>query len=928
MLAKFAKRIFGSANDRFIKGLRQQVEAMNALEPSLQALSDTDLAARTAAFRQQLADGAALDDLLVEAFATVREAARRTLGQRHFDVQLLGGIVLHKGMIAEMKTGEGKTLVATLAVYLNALQGKGVHVVTVNDYLARRDSEWMGQIYRFLGLTVGCIVHGLNDLQRREAYAADVTYGTNNEYGFDYLRDNMKRRLTDVVQREFNYAIVDEVDSILVDEARTPLIISGPASDSSDFYRQVDKIIPSLVPADYEKDEKARAVTLTDEGTHKLEELLRGAGLLKEGTLYDLVNINLLHHSQQGLRAHTLFQRDTDYIVKDDKVIIIDEFTGRMMEGRRYSDGLHQALEAKEGVTVQQENQTLASITFQNYFRLYPKLSGMTGTAMTEAQEFGDIYGLEVIEIPTNVPVARQDGDDEVYRSVEEKFAAIAQKIKECHARHQPVLVGTVSIEKSEMLSARLKQEKIPHHVLNARYHEQEAFIIAQAGAPGGVTIATNMAGRGTDIQLGGNVDMRVKQETEKLTDETEKRRATERIKAEVLANREIVLKAGGLFVIGTERHESRRIDNQLRGRSGRQGDPGGSLFFLSLQDDLMRIFGSERLEGVLTRLGLKDGEAITHPWVNKALEKAQQKVEARNYDIRKNLLRFDNVMNDQRKVVYEQRRDIMREEDVHDTVVDMRTEVIDEMVGRFIPKGAYAEQWDAGALHEESRRLLNLDLPVKDWVGEEGIADQEIQERITQAADKLMAERTALITPGIMRALEKEVVLVILDKQWKDHLLSLDHLRHGIGLRSYAQRDPLIEYKREAFDLFEAMLSEVRQEVTQVLTHVDFKPRDGAPPPSVPEPDPSKLRESREDPALVGADAPMASGVAQGGTGVPPFGAASDSRLVQSTVRNAPPAGIALDPKDPNTWGKVQRNAPCPCGSGKKFKHCHGTAG
>ena len=920
MLANIAKRIFGSANDRFVKGLRQQVAAINALEPQLKALGDEALAGRTAEFRKRLAEGAELDSLLVEAFATVREAARRTLGQRHFDVQLMGGMVLHKGMIAEMKTGEGKTLVATLAVYLNALEGKGVHVVTVNDYLARRDSEWMGQVYRFLGLTVGCIVHGLNDQQRREAYAADVTYGTNNEYGFDYLRDNMKRRLSDVVQREFNYAIVDEVDSILVDEARTPLIISGPASDSSELYRRVDRLIPKLGAGDFEKDEKARAVTFTDEGTQKIEALLAEVGLLKEGSLYDLPNINLLHHSQQALRAHQLFQRDTDYIVKDDKVIIIDEFTGRMMEGRRYSDGLHQALEAKEGVTVQQENQTLASITFQNYFRLYPKLAGMTGTAMTEAQEFADIYSLEVVEMPTNVPVARQDGDDEVYRSVEDKFDAIVKKIKECHAKRQPVLVGTVSIEKSELLSARLKKDRIPHQVLNARYHEQEAFIIAQAGAPGGVTIATNMAGRGTDIQLGGNIDMRVRQETAELTDETEKRRATERIKAEVAANREIVLKAGGLFVIGTERHESRRIDNQLRGRSGRQGDPGGSLFYLSLQDDLMRIFGSERLEGVLKRLGLKDGEAITHPWVNKALEKAQQKVEARNYEIRKNLLRFDNVMNDQRKVVYEQRRDIMRVEDVHETVVDMRREVIQDLVTRCIPPGAYSEQWDTGLLHEEARRLLNLDLPVKDWANEEGIADKEIEERLTAASEKLMAERLARITPAVMRALEKEVVLVILDKQWKDHLLSLDHLRHGISLRAYAQRDPLIEYKREAFDLFEQMLTEVRQEVTQVLSHVDFAPREGATVPKAPEPDTSKLRETREDPALVGAAAAPAPAPAPGAFG------AQAPRMVQSTVRHTPPAGIALDPNDPATWGKVQRNAPCPCGSGKKFKHCHGT--
>ncbi len=917
MFGSLAKRLFGSANDRFVKSLAPRVQAINALEPELVALSDEALAARTDAFRDRIKQGETLDGILIEAFATVREAAKRVLGQRHFDVQLMGGMVLHQGMIAEMKTGEGKTLVATLAVYLNALEGKGVHVVTVNDYLAKRDSEWMGQIYRFLGLTVGAIVHGLNDDQRRAAYAADVTYGTNNEYGFDYLRDNMKRRMAETVQRPFNFSIVDEVDSILIDEARTPLIISGPSSDSSELYRKVDKVVPKLTESDYEKDEKAKAVTLTEDGTQRVEEILREMGLMEEGSLYDIGNINLLHHTQQALRAHTLFQRDTDYIVKDDKVIIIDEFTGRMMEGRRYSDGLHQALEAKENVTVQQENQTLASITFQNYFRLFPKLAGMTGTALTEAQEFGDIYGLEVIEMPTNVPVSRKDHDDEVYRSVEEKFGAIVEEIKVCHARRQPVLVGTVSIEKSEMLAERLKKAKIPHQVLNARYHEQEAFIIAQAGAPGGVTIATNMAGRGTDIQLGGNVDMRVAQEAATLSDEAARQKREAEIRAEVLANREIVLAAGGLYVIGTERHESRRIDNQLRGRSGRQGDPGASRFYLSLQDDLMRIFGSERLEGVLRRLGLKEGEAITHPWVNKALEKAQQKVEARNYEIRKNLLRFDNVMNDQRKVVYEQRRELMRVEDVHDTVIDMRSEVIEGLVTRFIPKGAYAEQWETKSLHEECRRLLNLNLPVAEWAAEEGIADEEIEARISQASDEHMAARTATMTPAIMRALEKEVLLLVLDKQWKDHLLSLDHLRHGISLRAYAQRDPLIEYKREAFELFEAMLAEVREEVTQVLSHVEFRQRAEQEAPHAPAgPDPAKLQETREDPALVGAGAPA-----------PDFAAGGQpARGPRPTLRNAPPPGVALDPNVPATWGKVQRNAPCPCGSGKKYKHCHGT--
>ncbi|HLU37412.1 MAG TPA: preprotein translocase subunit SecA, partial [Thermomicrobiales bacterium] len=679
MLGAIAKRIFGTANDRFVKRLQPQVDAINALEPELEALSDGELRARTDWLRQRLDQGETLDAILVDAFATVREAAKRTLGQRHFDVQLMGGMVLHNGMIAEMKTGEGKTLVATLAAYLNAVSGKGVHVVTVNDYLATRDAEWMGRIYNFLGLSVGCIVHGLSDDERRAQYAADITYGTNNEFGFDYLRDNMKFRLEDMVQRPFNFAIVDEVDSILIDEARTPLIISGAAEASSDLYRQVDALIRHLGPEHYEKDEKVRAVTLNDAGTEYVEELLRQAGLL-EGALYDIGNISLVHHVNQALRANVLFHRDTDYIVRDGKVIIIDEFTGRAMEGRRYSDGLHQALEAKEGVEVQTENQTLASITFQNYFRMYPKLAGMTGTALTEAGEFAEIYHLDVIEIPTNVPCIRVDHDDEVYRTLAEKNAAILEQIEDCYRRGQPVLVGTVSIEKSEHLSALLQKKKIPHHVLNARYHEQEAFIIAQAGKPGAVTIATNMAGRGTDIQLGGNLDMLLRQELATITDEEEWHRRAAELREEIAVARQAAKDAGGLFVIGTERHESRRIDNQLRGRSGRQGDPGASKFFISLEDDLMRIFGSERMDGMLRRLGLKEGEAIIHPWINKALEKAQQKVEARNFDIRKNLLKFDDVMNDQRKVVYEQRRDIMRAEDLHETIVDMRHEVIDEL--------------------------------------------------------------------------------------------------------------------------------------------------------------------------------------------------------------------------------------------------------
>ncbi len=927
MMGSIAKRIFGSANDRFVKGLRRDVQAINDLEPQLEGLSDEALAARTDEFRRRLAEGAALDSLLVEAFATVREASKRTLGQRHFDVQLMGGMVLHRGMIAEMKTGEGKTLVATLAVYLNALESKGVHVVTVNDYLARRDSEWMGQIYRFLGLTVGCIVPGLDEAQRQEAYGADITYGTNNEFGFDYLRDNMKRQLAAVVQRDFNFAIVDEVDSILIDEARTPLIISGPASDSSELYQRIDAIIPELDQSHYESDEKQKSITLTEEGNQKVEELLGESGLMTEGSLYDVQNINLVHHVNVALRAHKMFERDRDYIVKDDKVIIIDEFTGRMMEGRRFSDGLHQALEAKERAKIQQENQTLASITFQNYFRLYPKLAGMTGTAMTEAAEFQDIYGLEVIEIPTNVTVERKDMDDEVYRTVGEKEDAIVAKIKECRERNQPVLVGTVSIEKSEVLSRRLKRDKVPHNVLNARYHEQEAFIIAQAGAPGTVTIATNMAGRGTDIQLGGNVEMRVVQELQGIEDEAQRRETEAAIRAEVQANREIVLKAGGLFVLGTERHESRRIDNQLRGRSGRQGDPGHSLFFLSLQDDLMRIFGSERLDGMLTRLGLKEGEAIVHPWVNKALEKAQQKVEARNYEIRKNLLQFDNVMNDQRKVVYEQRRDLMRSEEVSDTIKEMRQEVIGDMVAQAIPKGAFVDQWEIGTLHEECRRLLHLDLPLTTWAEEEGIADEEIEERITEAHERLMAERTARFTPAIMRALEKEVLLAVVDKQWKDHLLSLDHLRHGISLRAYAQRDPLIEYKREAFELFGAMLVEVRQEVVQILSLIELRNQEAPPPEEVNAGEmPREMHETRQDPALVGAGAEAELATAEAGGGM--AREAGPQRAARQPARNAPPAGIKADPKDPATWGKVARNAPCPCGSGKKYKHCHGKIG
>ncbi len=903
MFDSIARKLFGSANQRFVKGLRKDVDAVNALEPTLAALSDDEVRARTPWLKGRLEAGEDLDDILVDAFATVREAAKRTLGQRPFDVQLMGGMVLHRGMIAEMKTGEGKTLVATLPVYLNALAGEGVHVVTVNDYLAKRDAAWMGQIYSFLGLTVGCIVHELSDAERQEQYACDVTYGTNNELGFDYLRDNMKFTLGDMVQRPFAYAIVDEVDSILVDEARTPLIISGPTEDNSELYAAVDKLIPMLAPTDFEKDEKARAVALTEAGTEKIEVLLREAGLLTQGALYDIHNISLVHHAQQALRAHVLFKRDTDYIVKDNKVIIIDEFTGRMMEGRRYSEGLHQALEAKEHVHIQNENQTLASITFQNYFRLYPKLAGMTGTAMTEAGEFSEIYKLEVVEIPTNVPCVRKDHDDEVYRTAEEKDNAICDQIDECQKRNQPILVGTVSIEKSEHLSTLLKKRKIVHHVLNARYHEQEAFIVAQAGAPGAVTIATNMAGRGTDIQLGGNVDMRIQQELGAITDEAKRQEGIARIRAEVEANRQIVLAAGGLFVLGTERHESRRIDNQLRGRAGRQGDPGGSKFFLSLQDDLMRIFGSERIDGMLKTLGLQEGEAIVHPWVNKALEKAQQKVEARNFEIRKNLLKFDDVMNDQRKVIYEQRKELMSADDVSDDVRTMRHQVIDDLIAKYIPEKAYPEQWETHALHEEVLRIFGLDLPVAEWAKEEGIADQEIRERVTSAVDRKMAEKTANFGTELMRGIEKSLLLQILDQVWKEHLLTLDHLRQGIGLRAYGQRDPLNEYKTEAFGLFETMLEGLRERVTSVMAMIELRldtpPEDLAPQPR------QKTFETREDPAFADDEDE------------------GDGGNVGTLVRRQ--AAADVDPADPSTWGRVSRNATCPCGSGKKYKHCHG---
>jgi len=897
MISALAKKLFGTVNERVIKSLWPLVAEVNALEPGMQKLSDEALRAQTDKLRAELAAGKNLDDILPEAFATVREASRRVIGLRHFDVQIIGGIILHRGMIAEMRTGEGKTLVATLATYLNALEGKGVHVVTVNDYLARRDSEWMGKIHEFLGLSVGCIVHDLDDDERRDAYASDVTYGTNNELGFDYLRDNMKFSRAEMVQRTFNFAIVDEVDSILIDEARTPLIISGPSEDNSDLYVKVDRLIPLLKPEDYEKDEKAKTVTLTEEGSRKIEKMLEAEGLIEAGSnLYDIGNIGAVHHTNQALRAHKLFTRDVDYIIKDKKLVIIDEFTGRMMEGRRYSEGLHQALEAKEQVPVQNENQTLASITFQNYFRAYRKLAGMTGTAMTEASEFRDIYKLDVIEIPTNMPVKRLDKDDEIYRTLEEKNKAIIDLIEACHKKDQPVLVGTISIERSEYLSGLLKKKKIPHQVLNARYHEHEAEIIAQAGRPGAVTIATNMAGRGTDIMLGGNPELLVKAAPEEK----------ERIEAEVKANKEKVIAAGGLYVIGTERHESRRIDNQLRGRSGRQGDPGESKFFLSLQDDLMRIFGSEKMDAFLRRMGLKEGEAIFHPWMSKALEKAQQRVEARNYEMRKSLLKFDDVMNDQRKVIYEQRIELMETADVSETITEMREEVMENLVNLYIPHNAYAEAWETATLQKEISRIFGLDLPIMNWAGEEGIAEKEVFARLKQEIDKHFTAKEEKYTLSVMRTVEKRLLLFTLDGLWKDHLLSLDHLRQGINLRAYGQKDPLNEYKREAFMMFEGMLDHLREVVISRLSHLELSvlPEDESH--IIPRPKKIKTQETRIDP-----------------------GASPAVKRQEREVETHVPLKIrhseVIDPANPETWGRVGRNDACPCGSGKKYKHCHG---
>ncbi|MCI5109660.1 MAG: preprotein translocase subunit SecA [Marivita sp.] len=897
-LGKVARKVFGTPNDRKVKATRPLIEKINALEAEFEKLNDAQLIEKTAEFKARITNGEALDAVLPEAFANCREAAKRALGLRAFDVQLMGGIFLHQGNISEMKTGEGKTLVATFPAYLNALTGRGVHIVTVNDYLAKRDSEWMSKVYGALGLTTGVVYPRQPDAEKQAAYACDITYATNNELGFDYLRDNMKSELTQMYQRDHYMAIVDEVDSILIDEARTPLIISGPAQDRSELYVAIDQVIPSLTEEHFTLDEKTRNVTFTDEGNEYLEETLHGLGLLPdEQSLYDPESTTLIHHINQGLRAHKLYQKDKDYIVRDGEVVLIDEFTGRMMAGRRLSEGLHQAIEAKEGCKIQPENVTLASVTFQNYFRLYEKLAGMTGTAATEADEFAEIYGLGVVEVPTNRAIARIDEDDKVYRTAKEKYDAIVTEIKEAHAKGQPVLVGTTSIEKSEMLSQLLTQAGLKHNVLNARQHEQEAQIVADAGKLGAITIATNMAGRGTDIKLGGNVEFKI-MEAIAADPEGDPEAIRKRIEEGHAADEEAVKAAGGLFVLATERHESRRIDNQLRGRSGRQGDPGRSSFFLSLDDDLMRIFGSERLDKVLSTLGMKEGEAIVHPWVNKSLERAQAKVEGRNFDIRKQLLKFDDVMNDQRKVIFSQRREIMEAQDLSEIARDMRHQVIDDLVDTYIPPKTYADQWNTQGLHEAVKELVGVDAPVVAWGDEEGVDAEVIRERLEDASDEMMAKKAEAFGADTMRQIEKQVLLQTIDSKWREHLLTLEHLRSVVGFRGYAQRDPLNEYKSEAFQLFESMLDSLREDVSKQLGKVR---------PMTEEEQKAMLQQMAAQQAAMARAAEAAT--AQPGTPPVDTEAAIDG----------------FDEADPTTWGNPGRNDACPCGSGKKFKHCHG---
>lgn len=898
-IGTLAKKVFGTPNDRKIKATRPIIDKINALEPEFQALSDEGLKDKTRELAERAKGGEPLEKLLPEAFANCREGARRALGLRAFDVQLMGGIFLHEGNISEMKTGEGKTLVATFPAYLNALTGKGVHVVTVNDYLARRDAEWMGKVFAALGMTTGVVYPQQPEAEKKAAYACDVTYATNNELGFDYLRDNMKSELAQMNQREHHFAIVDEVDSILVDEARTPLIISGPAQDRSELYKTIDKIIPLLKDSHFTLDEKTRNVTYTDEGNDFLEEQLSAQGILPEGqTLYDPESTTIVHHVNQGLRAHKLFQKDKDYIVRDGQVVLIDEFTGRMMAGRRLSDGLHQAIEAKEGCAIQPENVTLASVTFQNYFRLYDKLAGMTGTALTEAEEFMEIYKLGVVEVPTNRPISRKDEHDQVYRTAREKYDGIVKMIKEAHEKGQPILVGTTSIEKSEFLSELLKKEGVAHNVLNARQHEQEAQIVADAGKLGAVTIATNMAGRGTDIKLGGNVEFKI-MEAIAANPEGDHAAIRAQIEAAHKADEEAVKAAGGLFVLGTERHESRRIDNQLRGRSGRQGDPGRSAFYLSLDDDLMRIFGSERLDSVLSKLGMKEGEAIVHPWVNKSLERAQAKVEGRNFDIRKQLLKFDDVMNDQRKVIFSQRREIMEAQELEEIVRDMRHQVVDDLVDDFIPQRSYADQWDVEGLAAAVTQRLGVTAPVAEWAAEEGVDHSDIRERLCEASDKLMAEKTEAFGADSMRSIEKQILLQTIDTKWREHLLTLEHLRSVVGFRGYAQRDPLNEYKTESFQLFESLLDGLRSDVTQKLSQIR---------PMTQEEQQAMMQQIVDQQRRLQQAAAQASAPAAAAAG--------------ATAAAAKPG---FDENNPETWGNPGRNDLCPCGSGNKFKHCHG---